>query len=439
MTIVLAAGAGLGGAVAATHWRTEAAVEYTSPRAAQLLSAATQPAQELAAPIRTCSIRDATSAFAALDFHGQVVDVKTGEVLFEQDADGTHPTASIMKLVTSASALVTLGPDYRIPTRVYPGTEPGSVVIVGGGDITLKSSSTSYYKGATASLASLAEAVEAAGGATAVGYDASLFGGDEWHPTWNDKERTDGYIAPITALMTDAGRTSPNGIYSPRTNTPAEDAAGDFASAVGAPLDPSIRVLPGSAPIAEVWSQPVAELVEYVLEDSDNVLAETLARLVAIERGTGNTFAAVDAAAEQSLAELGLDASTLEGVDGSGMSRDNRASASLIVDLVQLMEADQYDLGFLLDFLPENQLTGTLRDRLGAVPAGAIAAKTGWIDEVYSLAGVMVTEDGSEIVFAIFTPVSTPDGTTRVGIDNRNALDAIAAAIWSCGGNLSNY
>ncbi len=439
LILVLAAGAGLAGAVAATHWRTEAAVGDSSPYSAELLAVAVQPTVELSAPVRTCSIRDETGASAALDFHGLVVDAETGEVLFAENPDGTHPTASVMKLVTTVNALVTLGPDYRIPTSVYPGTVPGSVVIVGGGDVTLKSSATSYYAGATASLEELAEAVAAAGGATAVGYDTSLYGGDPWHESWNDKERRDGYITPITALMTDAGRTSPNSIYSPRSSTPAEDAAADFASAVGAPLDSSIQIAPGSEPIAEVWSQPVSELVEYVLVDSDNVVAETLARLVAIERGTGNTFADVDAAAEQSLEELGLDASTFEGVDGSGMSRDNRANATLIVDIVELINGNEHDFGFLLEFLPENSLTGTLKDRLGAVPAGEITAKTGWIDEVYALAGVMEAADGRELIFAIFVPVANPDGSQIVGISNRNALDAVAAAAWSCGGSLSNY
>lgn len=439
LTLVLAVGSGLGGAVAATHWRTEAAVEQTLPHGAQLLSAAAQPAEELSAPVRTCSIREQTSAASALDFRGLVIDADSGEVLFEENPDGTHPTASVMKLITSVSALVTLGPDYRIPTRVYPGTEAGSVVIVGGGDATLKSSSSSYFDGATGSLAELADAVEEAGGATAVGYDTSLFGGDPWHSTWEEEDRTDGYIAPITALMTDAGRTSPNSIYSPRTATPAEDAAADFASAVGAPLDTSIQIEPGSEPIAEVWSQPVSELVEYVLVDSDNVLAESLARLVAIERGTGDTFAAVDAGAEQSLEEIGLDASALESVDGSGMSQDNRASAELIVDLLELIEADEYGLGSLLELLPQNQLSGTLKDRLATVPAGAITAKTGWVDQVYSLAGVMDAADGRRLIFAIFVPVEDPSGAEVVSIGNRNALDQIATAIWSCGGSLSNH
>ncbi|QUY63550.1 D-alanyl-D-alanine carboxypeptidase [Gulosibacter molinativorax] len=439
LTLVLAVAAGAGGAALATHWFPLASADAAQPHSAQLLSAATQPQQALSAPVRTCSIRPETEAPAALDFHGLIVDAQTGEVLFEENPEGTHPTASVMKLVTSTSALVTLGPDYRIPTRVYPGNVPGSVVIVGGGDVTLKSSATSYYEGATASLAELAAAVEAAGGATSVGYDTSVFGGDPWHPTWEQKERTDGYISPITALMTDAGRTDPNNMYSPRTTSPAQDAAADFASAVGAPLDDAVFVEPGSEPIAEVWSQPVSELVEYVLVDSDNVVAEALARLVAIERGTGNTFEAVDAAADASLEELGLDASTFVGADGSGMSRDNRASASLIVSLVEAIHTDTDGLGFLIDFLPENSLTGTLKDRLGTVPAGAIKAKTGWIDQVFALAGTMTAEDGTELIFAIFVPVENPDGSQITGLGNRNALDAIAAATWSCGATLSNY
>lgn len=435
---VLGIGSAAGGALAAQELRVEPPAEDLAPRPAQLLEAAAQPEAALAAAPRTCSVDGETADPAALDFHGLVLDNETGEVLFQRDPTGTHPTASVMKLITTTSALVTLGPDTRIPTRVYPGDQPGSVVIVGGGDPTLKSSTTSYYSGATASVLDLAAAVQGAGGATAVGYDSSVFGGEAWHPSWNDSDRRDGYVTPITGLMTDAGRENPAQIYSERSRTPDQDAAAAFADALGASVDPGIGIEPGSEPIAEVWSQPVSELVDYVLLDSDNVVAEALARLVAIERGTGNTFDAISEAADASLAELGVEAPGFHGADGSGLSRDNRASSLTIIEVLQRMQEDP-ELAGLMDLLPRNRIDGTLKDRLPGVTEGAITAKTGWIDQVYSLAGTMEAEDGTELLFAIFTPVADSDGSAKAGVANRNQLDAIATAVWHCGGRLSNY
>ena len=63
-----------------------------------------------------------------------------------------------------ASALAVLGPDTRIATTVVAGDAPGSVVLVGGGDLTLSrlpSGQESVYAGA-AHLDHLAAQVEAA-------------------------------------------------------------------------------------------------------------------------------------------------------------------------------------------------------------------------------------------------------------------------------------
>jgi D-alanyl-D-alanine carboxypeptidase len=47
-----------------------------------------------------------------------VTDAGTGEVLFARNADGYFMPASDTKLFTTALALATLGPDYRVKTTV---------------------------------------------------------------------------------------------------------------------------------------------------------------------------------------------------------------------------------------------------------------------------------------------------------------------------------
>ena len=67
----------------------------------------------------------------------KVVSLKTGEVLYEQGAEKLYHPASTMKLITAATALVKLGPNYRFHTTLY--TDPvednlGNIYLKGGGD-----------------------------------------------------------------------------------------------------------------------------------------------------------------------------------------------------------------------------------------------------------------------------------------------------------------
>ena len=70
-----------------------------------------------------------------------VIDVATGEVLYDASDDPTVP-ASTMKLVTATSVLDALGTDARLRTRVVvvdPAAKTPRVVIIGAGDPSLRS------------------------------------------------------------------------------------------------------------------------------------------------------------------------------------------------------------------------------------------------------------------------------------------------------------
>jgi len=72
------------------------------------------------------------------------VDLKSGRILIKRDEDRSLVPASNMKLLTSACALETLGPDFRIATQIgYNGTiDPdgvlhGDLIVIGSGDPTI--------------------------------------------------------------------------------------------------------------------------------------------------------------------------------------------------------------------------------------------------------------------------------------------------------------
>jgi D-alanyl-D-alanine carboxypeptidase/D-alanyl-D-alanine-endopeptidase (penicillin-binding protein 4) len=72
-----------------------------------------------------------------------VVDGKTGESLYERDADRLFLPASVTKLYSCAAALAAIGPDHKFETPVYrrgtlaEGRLRGDLVLVARGDLTL--------------------------------------------------------------------------------------------------------------------------------------------------------------------------------------------------------------------------------------------------------------------------------------------------------------
>ena len=82
-----------------------------------------------------------------------VTDAATGEVLYSRNADGFFMPASNAKLFTTALALATLGPDYRVRTNVASsgtvdtnGVLSGDLVLVGRGDANLSNRKFPYEK-----------------------------------------------------------------------------------------------------------------------------------------------------------------------------------------------------------------------------------------------------------------------------------------------------
>ena len=87
------------------------------------------------------------------------MNATTGEVLFDRNATAPNSTGSVLKVLTAAAGLSALGPDYRFTTKVVEGSAPGSIVLVGGGDVTLARDGDNVYPEAP-SLQALADQVQ---------------------------------------------------------------------------------------------------------------------------------------------------------------------------------------------------------------------------------------------------------------------------------------
>ena len=121
-------------------------------------------------------------------------------------------------------------------------------------------------------------------------YDDSLFSGPAVSPDWENDYIPDDVVSPITALWVDEGREYPGALT--RSDDPSRAAALRFADALGAAGvkvagAPRPGSAPGRDPIASVDSAPLVEIVEHVLETSDNEAAEVLLRHVGLAAANG--------------------------------------------------------------------------------------------------------------------------------------------------------
>ncbi|MFI5620978.1 D-alanyl-D-alanine carboxypeptidase/D-alanyl-D-alanine-endopeptidase [Streptomyces sp. NPDC051567] len=361
-----------------------------------------------------------------------VVDTATGQVLYESGAGEAMTPASTIKIATAVAALAALGPEHRMRTTVTPGAGPGQIVLVGGGDPSLTAQKKSPA-GAGGSLVALAadtaRALKAAGtDSVSLGYDDSLYTGPVRHPIGANPN-----IAPVTALTADEGRQDAS-VSGPAERT--DDPSGDTARAFTALLvergvkvtgEPArVRAAAGAQPLATTLSAPLGGLVERMLTNSDNDIAEALARQTALAGGQPAGFEGAEKAVAARLAGLGLDVSGSRFADGSGLGRADKVSAGLLTGLLtKAADPQRPELRPALTGLPVAGFTGTLRNRnAGNSPAaGLIRAKTGTLTGVNSLSGTVVDPSGRLLAFAFLTAnAPAPEGAEK-------ALDRLAAAV----------
>jgi serine-type D-Ala-D-Ala carboxypeptidase/endopeptidase (penicillin-binding protein 4) len=368
---------------------------------------------------------------------GRITDAITGAQLWAQGADVPMQPASTNKVLTTAAALLALDRDARLTTRVIASGQPGVVVLKGGGDPTLSAApegQDTWYKDA-ARISDLADQVRSSGiDVTTVQVDASAYSGATMAPGWDLADIDGGDIAPMEAVMLDGGRTQPVSVESRRSTTPALDAG--RALAVALKLDPAtVTVLPsglrGGQEIASVQSPPLIERLRQMMNDSDNVVAESIGREVAAQQNRPQSFDGAVQAVLGQLDKAKIDTGNARLLDSSGLSVDDRLTAETLDGVINAAAgSDQPTLRPLLDLLPIAGGSGTLSNRYldtdaGRAALGYLRAKTGSLTATNSLAGIVTDASGRVLTFAFISNNAGPTG--------RTAIDALAAVLRSCG------
>jgi len=268
---------------------------------------------------------------------------------------------------------------------------------------------------------------------------------DRWDASWDRGEQTRGYQSEVTALQVDGDRADPRAATSPRSTDPIGRAGAAFIAALiaadpdGEVVDPAVTTTTGtalgSATLAEVKSQPIRTWISQLLLDSDNTLAEMLARIVSRESDMGGSASSLQQAIPAALMGWEVPSAGLVIRDGSGLSADNAVPTQVMADFMRQVLAGTGGLDVVRAGLPVAGKTGSLADRFSGDNAdarGNVTAKSGTLSRASTLSGYLTAADGTPLAFAFY---ASGDGLKTN--DARAAIDTLTAAVLRCGDNLS--
>jgi D-alanyl-D-alanine carboxypeptidase/D-alanyl-D-alanine-endopeptidase (penicillin-binding protein 4) len=376
---------------------------------------------------------------AAGPFSGAyVVDVSgaTPHAVFRWRQQTPRILASNTKLFTTTAALSRFGVEGTLLTEVLgtggldaggEGIYRGSLYLRGGGDPSFGSrrfANTSY--GGGANVEDLAALLEEAGIRRVTGRvygDESAFDSLRGGPDSGYGVST--WVGPLSALSFNRGLFTESG-RSFQANPPAFAAArlDDALEATGVPvgLKPRVGVTPPDAhALASVASPPMEQLIRLTNKPSDNFFAEMLLKDLGHDAGgVGSTAAGARIAASRARA-FGARATL---VDGSGLSRGNRASPFSVVRLLSAMyRSDNFDP--FVGSLPIAGQDGTLSDRMRRGAARwRCRGKTGTLSNVSALSGYCEARSGDNYAYSVLMNGVYPPSARRL---QDRMLQAIAA------------
>lgn len=354
-----------------------------------------------------------------------VVDGETGAVISSRDPDALMLPASNMKIITAVTALSTMGAAGQLTTRVRPGVAPNEVILEGGGDPLLSSRDLE-------SMARKASKQLAADAPVVVRVDDDLFPPTKRGPGW-----TKGYLPYVAAPVEALARL---GDYS---SDPSTNAAMVFVKQLRSlgfttTLGDAANADPAAPIIAEKHST-IEDAVSVMLSYSENNVAEVLFRQVAVASGIVPTWDGGRQAAEKALAALGIGATGMSLLDGSGLSRKDRLSPrflAIVLRMARVTNPKPFTTMFEPEAMPVAGQTGTLATAFGRYVTkharcarGDVHAKTGSLFDTISLSGVADTTSGSLRLFSILVN-DRPQYFSA--LSTRQALDGLTATMTGC-------
>jgi serine-type D-Ala-D-Ala carboxypeptidase/endopeptidase (penicillin-binding protein 4) len=372
-------------------------------------------------------IRAAAAASGAL-----VIDMATGQTLYSTSASTARLPASVEKLYTTSTALLRLGPDATLATRILgsgtldgQGRWHGTLYLKGGGDPTFGSASYdrfAYGSGATVQRL-VANLIHQTGITAVYGRivgDESYF--DSLRGTPATGFQVSSYVEGVlSALAYDRGFADEQGASF--QITPALFAAQRLLDALraahvnvprGAALGTG-RAPSGTRLLATVHSPRMATLLKLTNSPSDNFFAEMLLKDIGARLGTrGSTSSGAAVVRSQVASSFGIHPRI---DDGSGLSRYDRTSPRDVVATLQAMSGNRA----FVNSLSVAGVSGTMQAGLrGTAAQGRCRGKTGSLHDVANLVGYCTGRDGHQLAFAFL--LNGVDPTTGHSLEDQMAV-----------------
>ncbi len=148
-------------------------------------------------------------------------------------------------------------------------------------------------------------------------------------------------------------------------------------------------------------SPPLRDVHTRMQKPSQNQMAESIFKTIALDRTGVGTADSARAVIERTLESWGISTAEAAVRDGSGLSRHDYVSPRAVVRLLTVMQSHPAFDAFYAA-LPVAGVDGTIASRMRGTPAaGNLRAKTGFVDKARSLSGYVNTSDGHQLVFAI--------------------------------------
>ena len=166
----------------------------------------------------------------------------------------------------------------------------------------------------------------------------------------------------------------------------------------------------GARVLARHVSEPLSAYLGVINGDSNNLFAELVFRALGRTlTGQGSPEAAARAV-RASLSEIGVDLRGTVQADGSGLSSENRVRAATFVSVLDRMSHDPHWREYWAS-LPEAGQRRGLGRMYRTAAAGNLRAKTGTIEGVSALSGMVRSQDGERLAFSLL--VNGARSTTR--------------------------
>ena len=317
-----------------------------------------------------------------------LLDPISNEIVYENNPDITRAPASILKLVSTTSALKTFGPEKIFSTFISATEKSNKFVLIGEGDPWLTTSALDAAKYHRAFLPYLInKAIEKSPHVKSISLMYKNI-----------------YYQDIQALQK---------YYKGKLKIYPH------------PISNTTDVAP---PLAQINSPKLASIIEFTLLWSDNLLAARMSLMAAKAQGFPADATGLQFSFEKLFTELNISSAGFVVKDGAGLSHETRISARTIAELLVKIKTEP-DLQTIYSGLPLAGVSGTLKHRFikdAPTAVGLIKAKTGWIDTTVSLAGYVNVGEKVYVFTVIADRLANRESVRQAA---RVAIDKMLATI----------